>query len=381
MGDRRFEKAVTDCKLGGISEAVSYYTENTTPDLIVFETDLSGDTLLEQVGLLADVCDEGTEVLALGTANDVYTYRSLATEGISDYIVAPFDAVQIFNAIEAVVSNPDAPPGGRVIAFVGAKGGVGSSTLAHNVTWSLAQLYEDDVILLDLDLAFGTAGMAFNIEPQQGIQDALEQPDRLDDVLLNRYMAEPIDHIKLLSAPSSLEANTNIDIHSLDTLLEMVRRTAPFIVLDIPHHWSAWALHALMQADEIVLTSTLDLASLRDTKNMVELLESKRANDAPLRLVINHQGAYRKTELSEKDFETAVGGNASLVMAHDPALFGTAANNGQVIGAMNPKDKVVEGFNELAKQLSGMSLQKNKNKTYGAAKSGLFSFLKRKGKG
>ncbi len=381
MGDRRLEKAVTDCKLGGITEAVSFYTENTTPDLIVFETDLSGDTLLEQVGLLAEVCDEGTEVLALGSANDVQTYRSLVNEGVNDYIVAPFDAIQIFEAIEAVVIDPDAPPRGRVIAFVGAKGGVGSSTLAHNISWSLAQLFVDDVIILDLDIAFGTAGMAFNIEPQQGIQDALEQPDRLDEVLLNRYMAEAADNIKLLSAPVSLEANATIDIQSFDTLLEMVRRTAPFIVLDIPHSWSAWAQHAMMQAEEIVLTSTLDLISLRDTKNLVELLESRRANDAPLRLVINNQGAYRKTELSDKDFEAAVAGSAALVVAHDPILFGKAANNGQVIGAMSPNDKMVEGFNELARLVSGMEQSIVKKKAEAEAKPGLFSFLKRKEKG
>lgn len=360
---------------------MTFYAENTTPDLIVFETDLSGDHLLEQVGQLAAVCDEGTEVLALGSANDVQTYRSLVTEGVNDYLVAPFNAVQVFEAIEAVVIDPDAPPRGRVIAFVGATGGAGSSTLAHNVSWSLAQLYEDDVIILDLDLAFGTAGMAFNMEPQQGIQDALEQPDRLDEVLLDRYMAEPIEHIKLLSAPASLEADSSIDIQSFDTLLEMVRRTAPFVVLDIPHHWSAWAQHAMMQADEIVLTSTLDLISLRDTKNMLVLLESQRANDAPLRLVINHQGAYRKTELSDKDFETALGSSATLIIAHDPALFGMAANNGQVIGAMKPGDKVVESFHDLAKLVSGMELPKPKHKDDGKAKLGLFSFLKKKRKG
>ncbi len=137
----------------------------------------------------------------------------------------------------------------------------------------------------------------------------------------------------------------------------------------------------MMQAEEIVLTSTLDLISLRDTKNMVELLESRRANDAPLRLVINNQGAYRKTELSDKDFEAAVAGSAALIVAHDPVLFGKAANNGQVIGAMSPNDKTVEGFNELAKLVSGMEQLKVKKKAEAEAKPGLFSFLKRKGKG
>ena len=359
---------------------MSFYAENTTPQLIVFETDLSGEALLEQVSRLAEVCDEGTEVLALGSANDVDTYRSLVSEGVNDYLVAPFDAVQVFNAIEAVVIDPDAPPRGQVIAFVGAKGGTGSSTLAHNVSWSLAQLYGDDVIILDLDLAFGTADMSFNVDPQQGIQDALEAPERLDEVLLARYMAEPMDHIKLLAAPPTLDMEADINVQSLDTLLEMVRRTAPFIVLDVPINWSAWTQHALMQADEIVLISTLDLVSLRDTKNLVESLEAKRANDAPIRLVINHRGAYRNTELSDKDFETAVGGKTALIVEHDPALFGEAENNGQVIGVMSPKAKVVEGFHELAKLISGMDLPKEKNKGSGEAKSELFSFLKKKGK-
>lgn len=381
MGDRRLEKSITDCRLGGLAAAVEYYSENTTPNLIVFETDLSGAVLLEQVGQLAEVCDEGTDVLAMGSANDVHTYRSLITEGISDYLVAPFNAVQVFEAIEAVVIDPDAPPRGRIIAFVGSKGGTGSSTLAHNVAWSLAQLYEDDVIILDLDIAFGTASMTFNTETQQGIHDALEQPDRLDEVLLNRYMTEPIEHIKLLAAPASLEVNSHISVESLESLLEMVRRTAPFIVLDIPHSWADWAQHALMQSDEIVLTSTLDLISLRDTKNLIELLEPKRANDAPLRLVINHRGAYPKTELSDKDFESALGGSASLIIAHDPALFGEAANNGQVIGAMKPNDKVVASFHELAKLVSGMDQSRPTNQGDAEAKPGLLSFLKRKGKG
>ena len=94
MGDRRLDKAVTDCKLGGIDAAVTFFTENATPDLIVIESDLSGVTLLEQVGRLAEVCEEGTEVLALGSVNDVQTYRSLVNEGVNDYLVAPFSAVQ-----------------------------------------------------------------------------------------------------------------------------------------------------------------------------------------------------------------------------------------------------------------------------------------------
>ena len=367
--------------MGGVPAAVAFFTENTTPNLIILESALSGAELLEQVGGLAEVCDEGTEVLVLGSVNDVGTYRSLTSEGVSDYLVGPHTAVRVFEAIEAVAIDPDAPPRGQAIGFVGAKGGVGSSTVAANVAWCLAQTFNDDVIVLDLDLAFGSAGLSFNVEQQEGIHDALAAPDRLDEMLLDRFMAVPEDHIKVLGTTASLDANADVNPQAFDSLLELVRRTAPFIVLDIPHGWSAWQQHALMQADEIVLTSTLDLECLRNSKNLVDSLAAKRANDAPIRLVINHQGAYRKTELSDKDFETAVGGTAALLIEHDPVLFGEAANNGQVIGAMKSGHKVVEGFTELAKLVSAMELSKPKKKGAEESKSGgLLSFLKRKGK-
>lgn len=375
------DKAVTGCKTGGIPAAIAFFADNTTPNLIILESALSGAELLAGISTLAEVCDEGTEVLVLGSANDVSTYRALTSEGVSDYLVGPHSAASVFEAIEAAVIDPDSPPRGQVIAFIGAKGGVGSSTIAANVTWCLAKTFNDAVIMLDLDLAFGTAGLSFNVEQQEGIHDALAAPDRLDEVLLDRFLAVAEENIKVLCTTASLEANADIDPKALDSLLELVRRTAPFIVLDIPHGWTAWQRHAIMQVDEIVLTSTLDLACLRASKNLVELLESKRANDAPIRLVINHQGAYRKTELSDKDFETAVGGKAELIIEHDPALFGTAANNGQVIGAMKSDDKVVEGFNTLAQIVSGMELSKPKKKTAEEPEpGGLFSFLKRKPK-
>ena len=174
----------------------------------------------------------------LGSANDVGTYRALTSQGVSDYLVGPHTAVKVFEAIEAVAIDPDAPPRGHAVAFVGARGGVGSSTLAANVAWCLAQNFNDDVILLDFDLAFGTAGLSFNVEQQEGIQDALATPDRLDEMLLERFMAVPDVHIMLLCAPASLDVSGDVNPQAFDSLLELVRRTAPFIVLDIPHGWA-----------------------------------------------------------------------------------------------------------------------------------------------
>lgn len=333
---------------------------------------MGGDELVEKIGGLAEVCDEGTEVIVLGTVNDVETYRKLMQEGVSDYLVPPFKPMQMFEAIEAVTLDETEAPRGRVIAFMGVRGGVGSSTVAHNVAWSLAQLFDDDVIVLDLDLAFGTLGLAFNAESEQGINDALAAPDRIDEVLLDRYLARPEDHVALLTSPGSLDSDADIDVESFDVLLDLVRQSAPFVVLDVPHGWLSWTQHVLMQADEIVITAVLDLASLRDAKNVVSALGPKRVNDPPIRVVINHAGAFRKTELSVKDFESAVGGEPDLVVNHDPVLFGTASNNGQMIGAMNPRHRVVEAFSGLARVVSGTEPPKKEKK-----KSGLLGLIKK----
>jgi len=354
-----------------MDDAIAHYGQNATPNIVIIEASSDGGDLVKNIDSLAEVCDPGTQVIVLGTINDVQLYRSLIQQGVADYLVAPFTSKQIFETVMAISTDPAEPTLGRVIACIGANGGAGSSTIAHNVAWCLTRLFDDDVAVIDLDLAFGTLGLAFNLESQQGIQDALAHPERLDEVLLERFMARHDDHILLLTSPASLDADADIDVESFDVLLNLVRRTAPFLVLDLPHQWTGWCRHVLTVSDEIVLTSTMDLAALRDAKGMFDALSNRRQNDAPVRLVLNHQGAYRKTQLTIKDFEGAIGAAPTLVVPHDPALFGAASNNGQMLGAVSERHKVVEGLKSLAQTVSGRDAPKK-------AKGELFSFLKKK---
>jgi len=358
LQDRRFERSTTEVKTGGIDAAVLQYAESSTPDLIVVESSGTGEDLVEKIDSLADVCDPGTQVMLLGNITDVAVYRALMQQGVSDCLIPPYDSKQIFEVIETICAEPTERPLGRVISFMGSKGGVGSSTMAHNVAWCLAEEFSDDVAVVDLDIAFGTLALAFNVEPQQGIADALVQPDRVDEMLLERFMAKHGDHINLLIAPGSLDTESSIDIESFDVLLNLIRRTAPFVVIDIPHVWAPWTRHLLMGSDEIVVTSTLDLAALRDTKILYDHLAPQRQNDAPMRIVVNHVGAYRKTQLSVKDYESAIGIDPALAVVHDPVLFGTASNNGQMVPEVNKRSKISEGLRTLALMVSNREAPK-----------------------
>jgi pilus assembly protein CpaE len=362
LADRRFARSTVSIQAGGIADAIDHYQENSTPQLIIVDTDGDSETVLGQVDRLAEVCDAGTNVIVLGAANDIRLYRELLQRGVAEYIMLPVAAMEIAEAASNIFVDPAAPPLGRVIAFMGSRGGAGSSTVSHNVAWHLGETFDEEVTVIDLDITFGTAALAFNLESQQTIDQVLADPSRLDEVLLERYLLEFDKNVRLIAAPARLDADERIVTEPFDQLMELVRRRSSFVVLDIPHRWSPWARQLLMEADESVITGVLDLASLRDSKNLVERLRKERGESNPVRFVLNHAGAYKKTELSTKDFENALEIEPDLTIPHDPNLFGTAANNGQLIGQVNERAKANEAFRELAHTVSGRRAPEKKKK-------------------
>ena len=174
--DRRMAKAHLRIQMGGATAAVEAYQSSPTPNVIVLESESRGEEIIASLDQLAEVCDPGTRVMVIGRTNDVLLYRELVRRGVSDYLISPISTIQVVRAICGLFSAPDAKPVGRVIAVVGAKGGVGASTVAHNIAFSIARDLMLDSVVTDLDLAFGTAGLDFNQDPTQGIADAVFSP-------------------------------------------------------------------------------------------------------------------------------------------------------------------------------------------------------------
>src|SRR5579863_4946415 len=177
--DRRLAKAHLRIQMGGLAAAAADQN-SPTPNVIILESENRSDDLLGTLDQLANYCDAGTRVVVIGRMNDVMLYRELVRRGVSDYLIAPVEVLQIVRAICGLFSAPDAKPVGRIIAVVGAKGGVGASTVAHNISFSIAHDLKLDAVVTDLDLAFGTAGLDFNQDPPQGIAEAVFSPDRVD---------------------------------------------------------------------------------------------------------------------------------------------------------------------------------------------------------
>lgn len=347
--DRRLSRASTVVRLGGLQTALEVYQAESTPALVIVESALPGAQLLAELERLAECCDTGTRVVVIGAANDIALYRELMRRGVSEYLVAPIQPLQLIGAIGGLYNDPSAPFVGRSIAFVGARGGVGSSTVAHNTAYAVAERMSAETVIVDFDLPFGTAGLDFNQDPLTGVAEALSQPERLDPVLLDRLMVRCTERLSLFAAPASLDQDWDIGPEAFEEVAQRIRTTAPYVVLDLPHQWNAWVRRMMIQADEVVVVATPDLASLRNAKNMIDLVRAARPNDAPPRLVLNQVGVPGRPEIPVKEFSQALGCAPALVLPFEPKLYGHAANNGQMILDTAAKSKAAEGFQHLAK--------------------------------
>ena len=351
--DRRMDKAHLRVQMGGAPAAAEAYRSAPTPNVVLLETVGNRNEILGHLDELAEVCDATTKVIVIGQVNDIVLYRELVARGVSDYLIAPVGVLDIVRSVSALYSAPGAKPVGRVIAVMGAKGGVGASTIAHNLGWAISRDIGIDTCIADMDLPLGTGGLDFNQDPPQGIAEAVFSPDRVETAFVDRLLSRCSDRLSLLAAPATLERAYDFSADAFDPLIDILRATVPAIVLDLPHGWTAWSKRALVNADEILIVAAPDLGNLRNAKNLVDLLRASRPNDSTPRYLLNQTGVAKRPEIKPGDFAKALEAEPLAVIPFEPQLFGTAANNGQMIAEMEPGHRVSAQFSELAHAMTG----------------------------
>jgi pilus assembly protein CpaE len=366
--------------MGGLPAAADYYHKENTPNLILVESGLRGPELFKQLESLASVCDAGTKVVVIGATNDIRLYRELMDKGVSDYLVPPFHPLTLIRSLTELYVDPDKPFTGRVAAFFGAKGGVGSSTIAHNVAWGLSTTHNQETALVDLDASWGTTGLDFNYDNIQGLEEALASPDRLDETLLDRIMLRHTEKLSLLPAAATLNNAGMENAKAYQAIVEGIRKISPMTVLDLPHYWTEWTSKVLVGADDVIITATPDLACLRNTKNLMEFFKAERPNDPAPLLVLNKTGVPKTPEISVKDFGAALGVEPTLVLPYEPVLYAQAANDGKMLSDMKSDNKAVDGFAYLGQRLrtGSFDVMKLNVNTKGSGGSLLSKFKKKK---
>ena len=361
--ERHFARCQIAIHDGGIDNGIASLSANNTPNLLIVEANETGPLLIEKLEALADVFDANSKILLIGHENDIQLYRQLMDMGISEYLCGVVSAAQLEASINQLFTDPGSVELGQVIACIGARGGTGSSTIAANLADALGKEYSETVILIDLDLCFGTAALSFNLEQHQSITDALAQPNRLDDVLMERFMLKYNEYLSVIPSPTTLDGDIDISINAFETLLNLARQMAAFIILDLPHQWTPWVNEVLLDANEVIITAYPDLANLRDTKSIFDSLRETRGVKSPTRLVLNKVGLAKEFELSSKDYEGTIKTFPMLKFPFEAEVHMSAMNNGQSLIENNERSRSAKLMRELATKVSGRASVKQQQKS------------------
>ncbi len=353
LSDRRMSRAQTAVHAGGLVAAIEMYQATPSPNVLIVESAGDRRELLEQLGALADVCAARTKVIIVGHLNDVALYRELMDCGVSEYVIAPLEPMSIIALTGRLFKNGATEKFGRTLAFIGATGGAGSSTIAHNVSAALARMQQTHVILADMDLPFGSVGLGFNLGDVSGIRHALEGASRLDDVLLERLLVKCGPHLSVLPSPASLDQAYDFDEVAFGRLIDVAQSMAPFVALDVPHVWSPWARKTLLSADDIVITAPPTLAGLRNASNLLALVRTARPNDSLPKVILNHVGMRHRAEITPEKFASALKIQPVACVKFDPAIFSAGANEGRMIADMAPRSAAAQAFESVARVIAG----------------------------
>lgn len=292
---------------GGVAAAREALAEAPAPALLIVDVSDSDD-VLAAMDSLAEVCEPHTRVIAIGERNDVALYRDLMRMGVSDYLVKPVAAEALAEALHRAERKPAAEPAqtrpARVVAVVGARGGVGATSLALSVAWEAAHSHNLRTVVLDLDMQFGAAALSLDLEPGRGLREILANPERIDSLLLGSAMAHQSERLRILGAEESLEDDIEVAPRGLQALLSAMSEGADLIVVDVPRRADRLSREALARADAVLVVTDLTLPAMRDTQRLLGLLKTLRPQGG-VAVAANRTGAGYG-EAPRTEFEKAI---------------------------------------------------------------------------
>ena len=348
------------CNKGGLRNAVQSLSVSASPAILMVDLSESGDPL-NDINALAEVCEPGTVVIAIGQVNDVRLYRDLLSSGIHDYLLKPLSAQQIHDALNqalAVFMAPKAGDGDAAkrhisTAVVGTRGGVGASTLATSLAWLFSDQYKASTALLDLDVHFGTGALALDLEPGRGLTDAIENPSRIDPLFIERAMVRANDNLSILSAEAPINQPLMTDGSAFIQLEDEFRQAFEMTVIDLPRNMLINFPQLLADVNLVVLTCELTLASARDTIRILSWLKANASHAHPM--VVANKVQPSVAEINKSDFEASIERKVDFMVPYDVKAASNAAKLGQVFVDANRSSKASAAIRQIAERVMGVS--------------------------
>ena len=348
------------CHKGGLRNAVQSLSITASPNILMVDLSESGDPLSD-INALAEVCEPGTVVIAVGQVNDVRLYRDLLASGIHDYLLKPLSPSQVRDALinaQAVFSAPkshDPSVAKRHVstAVIGTRGGVGASTLATSLAWLFSADEKLPTALLDLDVHFGTGALVLDLEPGRGLTDAIENPGRIDGLFIERAMIRANDNLAILSAEAPMSAPLMTDGAAFVQLEEEFRQAFEMTVIDLPRNMLINFPHLLADVNVALIVAEMTLASARDTIRILAWLKANAPHVHPI--VVANKVQPGAGEITKADFETSIERAISFTIPYDIKAATNAAKLGQTFADANRTSKAGVAMRDIARTVMGIS--------------------------
>lgn len=346
------------CNKGGLRNAVQSLSVSASPAILFVDLSESGDPL-NDINALAEVCEPGTVVIAVGQVNDVRLYRDLLASGIHDYLLKPLSAQQVHDAVNQALAVFMAPKAGDAdaarrhisTAVVGTRGGVGASTLATSLAWLFSDHHKSPTALLDLDVHFGTGALALDLEPGRGLTDAIENPSRIDPLFIERAMVRANDKLSILSAEAPISQPLMTDGSAFVQLEDEFRQAFEMTVIDMPRNMLINFPQLMADVNLVLLTCELTLASARDTIRILSWLKTNAAHAHPM--IVANKVQPSLAEISKADFEASIEHRIDFVVPYDIKAASNAAKLGQVFVDANRASKATAAIRQIAERIVG----------------------------
>lgn len=340
--DPRMDRATLTTERGGLDGAILWLQSNPSPDLLILDSNLRAPEILAGLARLADVIEHGAKIIFVGAVNDISLMRELSACGIK-YVVPPIREDDLARCVCGMYAEASTS---RVIAVMGARGGIGASTIAHNIAWSIAERQDATATLVDFDLSFGAAAFSARLEAPRSLADLGQAP-------YERVVVKQTSRLQVLAAPTQLGDDFELATEDVQSIIQQARRSSAYVVLDLPHAWNGLVRQALALADDVLIVAGPDLASLRNADHIIKAVTATRKEKEPPLIALSMTGVPKRPEIPTRDFTQALGAAPLASFPYDPALYGAAAIKGQMLGEAAPRSKGALTIDALASAITG----------------------------
>ncbi len=380
VDDWRFARVTVSVVEGDVQTAIQSYQEAKSPALVIIETNTTDDSFIKQLGTLSGYCHEGTNAVIIGPVNDVNLYRSLTAMGVSDYLVRPVPLQTLSEVIASALITKLGISGSRLIGVIGAKGGVGTSSLTQALAWGISEQLGQKTILMDAAGGWSTLSVGMGFEPLTNLHEAARAAANNDKDTLARMFFSASDKLSVLASGSDSMLETSVQPAAYEELVEYLMKSFPVVLVDLSAAIPSLKRAVLSIAHELVLVTTPTLTSLRAARTLMQEIKLIHGGDiSNTDLIVNMEGLIPSKEVPKKDIAAALEMTPTVTVPFDPKIFVGAENEGKKLTSNKGGAEIIDRLLPVAQRVLSDNRSEDRSNESGGVIEQFLNKLVKKG--